>query len=140
MLFFRTSVDAEDWKSQPVSFWAALLSGAIIGLLSGMLGIGGGIFLSPLILLLQWGTSKEAAASASGFIAINSSSGLLGGVLGGTLQFGQFGLWLLPAGFLGAWVGSRLGAVNFSVASVRRMSGISLFIAVGTYWFSYLFA
>ena len=140
MLFFRTPAESANWESRPITWWAALLTGAIIGLLSGMLGMGGGIFLSPLILLMQWGTSKQAAAAAGGFIAINSVSGLVGRILGGTLQFGQFGLWLLPAGVLGALIGSQLGAIKFSGSGVRRALGIILTVAVGTYWFNILFA
>jgi uncharacterized membrane protein YfcA len=140
MLFFRTPTESTNWEARPIDWWTALLTGAGIGLLSGMLGMGGGIFLSPLILLMQWGTSKQAAASAGGFIAINSLSGLIGRVLGGTLAFGEFGLWFLPAGLLGALIGSRLGAINFSGAGVRRTLGIVLTIAVGTYWINTLFA
>lgn len=140
MLFFRTSAESAGWESHPITWWVALLTGAIIGLLSGMLGMGGGIFLSPLILLMQWGTSKQAAASAGGFIAINSLSGLIGRILGGTLEFGPFGLWLLPAGLLGALIGSQLGAIKFSGAGVRRALGIILTIAVGSYWLNILFA
>lgn len=140
MLFFRTPTESAEWRGRPVLLWAALLTGAIIGLLSGMLGMGGGIFLSPLILLMQWGTSKQAAASAGGFIAINSVSGLVGRILGGTLQFGQFGLWLLPAGLLGALIGSQLGAIQFSGAGVRRALGIILSIAVGSYWLNIFLA
>ncbi len=136
MLFFRTPAESVEWTPRTVPLWAALASGAVIGLLSGMLGIGGGIFLSPLILLAQWGNSKQAATSAGGFIAINSVSGLVGRILSGTLSFGQFGLWLLPAGLLGAVIGSRSGAMKFSGAGVRRALGVILMIAVGTYWFS----
>jgi uncharacterized protein len=136
MLFFRTPTESAEWEAHPVSWWAALLTGAVVGLLSGMLGMGGGIFLAPLILLMQWGTSKQAAASAGGFIAINSISGLVGRILGGTLQFGQFGLWLLPVGLLGALIGSQLGAIKFSGVGVRRVLGGILTIAVGTYWLS----
>jgi uncharacterized membrane protein YfcA len=140
MLFFRTPADAEAWDPRPVTWWTALVIGAIIGLLSGMLGMGGGIFLSPLILLMQWGTPKQAAASAGGFIAINSLSGLIGRMIGGTLEIGSFGLWLLPAGLLGALIGSQLGAIKFSGAGVRRALGIILTIAVGAYWLNILFA
>ena len=140
MLFFHTPTETENWEPHTISLWVALSTGAVIGLLSGMLGMGGGIFLSPLILLMKWGTSKEAAASAGGFIAINSVSGLVGRILGGTLQFGQFGLWLIPAGLLGALIGSHLGAIKFSGAGVRRTLGVILTIAVGTYWINTLFA
>src|SRR6266498_2888375 len=139
MLFFRTPTESIDRESRSITWWAALLAGTVIGLLSGMLGMGGGIFLSPLILLMQWGTSKQAAASAGGYIAINSVSGLIGRILGGTLQFGQFGLWLLPVGLLGALIGSQLGALKFSGTSVRRILGIILIVAVGTYWLNTLF-
>jgi uncharacterized protein len=139
MLFFRTQAESTTWAPRKLSLWAALTAGASIGLLSGMLGIGGGIFLSPLILLMQWGSSKQAAASAGGFIAINSISGLVGRALSGTLAFGEFGLWLLPAGLLGALVGSQLGALRFSNTGVRRVLALILIIAVGTYWFNTLF-
>lgn len=137
MTLFPTLTEKHDWEPRPIPLWAALLSGAVIGLLSGMLGIGGGIFLSPLIILMQWGNAKQAAASAGGFIAINSVSGLVGRVAGGTFAFGEFGIPLLAVGLLGALIGSRLGAVNFSGAGVRRALGTILVIAVGTYWFNF---
>ena len=138
MVFFRTPTESITWMPRQLPLWAALITGAVVGLLSGMLGIGGGIFLSPLILLMQWGTSKQAAASAGGFIAINSVSGLIGRFISGTLAIGEFGLWLLPAGLLGALIGSQLGAIKFSGVGVRRALGAILTIAVGTYWFNFL--
>ncbi|GAB4457834.1 MAG: sulfite exporter TauE/SafE family protein [Anaerolineales bacterium] len=127
--------DKSDWTPRPVPLWAALTSGAVIGLLSGMIGIGGGIFLSPLIILAGWGSSKQAAASAGAFIAINSLSGLIGRVSNGTFSFGEFGVPLLFIGVIGALIGSRLGAVKLSSANVRRALGVILILAVGTYWF-----
>lgn len=138
VLLFPTLAEKQDWTPRLFPIWAALLSGAIIGLLSGVIGIGGGIFLSPLIILMQWGDSKQAAASAGGFIAINSVSGLIGRLASGTFSFGEFGIPLLVAGLLGALIGSQLGAVKFSGAGVRRVLGAILTIAVGTYWFSFL--
>lgn len=138
MILFPTLTEGLHWTPRPVPLWAALLSGAAIGLLSGMLGIGGGIFLSPLILLMQWGDSKQAAASAGGFITINSISGLIGRFTNGTLAFGEFGFSLLAVGLLGALIGSRLGAIKFSGAGVRRALGTILTIAVGTYWFGFI--
>jgi len=138
MVLFPTLTEALHWISRPVPFWAALLSGAAIGLLSGMIGIGGGIFLSPLIILMQWGDSKQAAASAGGFIAINSISGLVGRFTNGTLAFGEFGFPLLAVGLLGALIGSQLGAIKFSGAGVRRTLGIILTIATGIYWINFI--
>ena len=136
MVLFPTLAETRNWTPRPVPFWAALFSGAAIGLLSGVLGIGGGIFLSPLIILMQWGDSKQAAASAGGFIAINSISGLVGRFSNGTLAFDEFGFFLLAVGLLGALIGSQLGAIKLSSAGVRRALGVILTLAVGTYWFT----
>jgi len=138
MVLLPTLTEKTTWIPRPIPLWVALLSGAGIGLLSGMIGIGGGIFLSPLIIFMQWGDSKQAAASAGGFIAINSVSGLIGRFSNGTLALGEFGIPLLVVGLLGALIGSQLGAVKFSGAGVRRALGTILTIAVGAYWFNYI--
>jgi uncharacterized membrane protein YfcA len=138
MVFFPNLTEALDWAARPIPIWAALASGTGIGLLSGILGIGGGIFLSPLIILMGWGNSKQAAASAGGFIAINSLSGLIARVTNGTFEVGEFGIPLLIVGLFGALIGSQLGAVRFSSSGVRRALGAILSIAVGTFWISFL--
>lgn len=137
MVFFPTLTETPNWTAHLIPVWAALASGAGIGLLSGILGIGGGIFLSPLIILMGWGNSKQAAASAGGFIAINSLSGLVSRATNGTLVIGDFGLPMLIAGLLGALIGSLLGAVRFSSSGVRRALGTILSIAVSTFWISF---
>ncbi|HXF84894.1 MAG TPA: sulfite exporter TauE/SafE family protein [Anaerolineales bacterium] len=137
MILFPVLSDKSDWTPRPVPLWAALTSGALIGLLSGMVGIGGGIFLSPLIILAGWGNSKQAAASAGAFIAINSVSGLIGRLTSGTFSLGEFGIPLLVVGLVGALIGGQLGAVRFSGAGVRRVLGVILSIAVGTFWVSF---
>ena len=134
MIVFPVLAETGNWSARALPLWAALVSGAVIGLLSGMLGIGGGIFLSPLIILMQWGDSKHAAASAGGFIAINSISGLVGRFANGSFAFGEFGLSLLVIGLFGALIGSQLGAIKLSGVGVRRALGTILAIAVGTYW------
>ena len=134
MIVFPVLAEKSNWTPNALPLWAALVSGAAIGLLSGMLGIGGGIFLSPLIILLQWGDSKQAAASAGGFIAINSMSGLIGRLASGSFAFGESGVSLLVVGLLGALIGSQLGVAKFSSAGVRRALGTILTIAVATYW------
>lgn len=138
MVLFPTLAEKLNWRPRPIPLWTALLSGTVIGLLSGMLGIGGGILLSPLIILMQWGDSKQAAASAGGFIAINSLSGLIGRTTNGTFTLGEFGVPLLLVGLVGALIGSQLGAVKFSGIGVRRALGMILTIAVGTYWVNFV--
>lgn len=133
MLFFPSKGD-ESASLRPVPLPLALLSGAAIGMLSGMVGIGGGVFLSPLIILLHWGTTKQASAAAAAFIVLNSISGLLGRLSGGNFELGTLGLVLLPLGILGAWLGSWLGARRFSGRLLQRLLGLVLLIAVSKYW------
>ncbi|WP_372757823.1 sulfite exporter TauE/SafE family protein, partial [Mariniflexile sp.] len=66
-----------------VKLWQGLLAGGIIGFFSGLIGIGGGIILTPLILLLHWGNMKEAAAVSALFIWVNSAAGLVGQISSG---------------------------------------------------------
>lgn len=138
MLLTRNEATGGANSCSPPPLWIALLSGGTIGFLSGMVGIGGGIILSPLIILLCWGTPKQAASTAAGFIFINSLSGLLGRYFGSNLMFGALGLWLLPVGILGALVGSNLGARRFSGLWTRRMLGFVLLIGIIRFWAMYL--
>ncbi len=130
MLFARTEPQAGIEHLHPFPLWLALVCGAGIGLLSGMVGIGGGVFLSPLIILARWGTPKQAAATASGFIVLNSVSGLIGRTLGGNFVLGAFGATLLPLGIIGALAGSYLGARKLSGLWTRRILGLVLLIAI----------
>ncbi|MBI4234562.1 MAG: sulfite exporter TauE/SafE family protein [Chloroflexi bacterium] len=102
--------------------------GGGIGALSGVVGVGGGIFLSPLILLLRWADPKATAASSALFIVVNSVSGLLGRWVGGTIELGLLALLLLPA-FAGGLLGSYLGARWFSGVVLRRLLGVALLAA-----------
>ncbi len=138
LTFFPVLSDKSDWSPRPVPLWAALVSGAVIGLLSGMIGIGGGIFLSPLIILASWGNSKQAAAASSAFIAMNSVSGLIGRMSSGTFALGTEQIPFVMIGIAGALLGSYLGAVNFSNTVVRRTLGLILVFVVSIYWFKSL--
>ncbi|MFB0925796.1 MAG: TSUP family transporter, partial [Vicingaceae bacterium] len=62
-------------KETIINIWLALVIGCVIGFISGLIGIGGGIILTPIILLLNWGKMKEAAAVSALFIWVNSASG-----------------------------------------------------------------
>ena len=130
MLFSRKETVDEAARLRPFPSWLALVCGAGIGLLSGMVGIGGGVFLSPLIILARWGTSKQAAATAAGFILLNSVSGLLGRLLGGNLVLDSFCITLLPVAILGALAGSYFGARHFSSLWTRRILGVVLLVAI----------
>lgn len=89
--------------------WAFAI-GAVIGLLSGMIGIGGGIILSPVILLFHWGNMKQTASVSALFIFVNSIAGLVGLISKGIAIDNSIYLWIavsLIGGFAGAYFGSR---------------------------------
>jgi uncharacterized membrane protein YfcA len=107
----------------------ALSIGGIIGLLSGMIGIGGGIILSPLLLLLNWTDQKQTAAISSAFIFMNSLAGLAGSISKGLHFTSEMGLYVFVA-FLGGLLGSYFGAKKFNQNSIKYVLVFVLFIAV----------
>lgn len=106
----------------------ALPTGAGMGLVSGIVGVGGGIFLSPLIMLKRWADPKRAAATSAFFILANSGAGLLGRAVKGPLAIGPLP-WLILAALLGGTIGSSLGANHFSGMYLRRILAFVLVIA-----------
>ena len=106
----------------------ALASGGFIGLLAGLTGTGGGIFLTPLLLLAGWARVKNAAAVSALFILCNSIAGLAGNV-GSTKQFPAFALVLVAAAAIGGSVGSYLGSRRFDPAVVKKLLAVVLVIA-----------
>ena len=105
-----------------------LIIGAIIGLLSGMIGIGGGIILSPIILLLHWAKMKETAAVSALFIFVNSIAGLAGHLSKGIL-FEPYIFILLAVAIIGGLAGSYLGARMFQNKLLSYILAFVLLIA-----------
>jgi uncharacterized membrane protein YfcA len=103
-------------------------TGSVIGLLSGMIGIGGGIILSPLLLLFRWASLKEAAAVSALFIFVNSVSGLAGLKTWIPLDQSQILYWL-AASLLGGFLGARWGAAIASNQKVKWILALVLLIA-----------
>lgn len=116
------------------NFLLSLFIGAIIGLLSGMIGIGGGIILSPVIILLGWGSMKQAAAVSALFIFVNSISGIVGFTLkGGTIP--QEVWYFVPVALIGGSLGALFGSQKFNMktltyvlAGVLTIATIKLFL------------
>lgn len=113
---------------QPVKLWMALIIGACIGFLSGMIGIGGGIILSPVLLLLHWANQKEAAAVSAAFIFVNSVAGLSGQVEQG-VNFDVNMYWFVVIAFIGGLAGSYLGSHRFNMTVLKRILGVVLLVA-----------
>jgi hypothetical protein len=117
---------AESYRPPPLLF--SLPAGAAIGLLSGVVGVGGGVFLSPLMILARWADAKRTAATSACFIIVNSLAGLGGRALRGDGDIGPLAP-LLAAGLVGSLVGSSLGANTFSGATLRRILAVVLVAA-----------
>tara|TARA_B100001113_G_scaffold336932_1_gene317671 strand:- start:1031 stop:1528 length:498 start_codon:yes stop_codon:yes gene_type:complete len=108
---------------------AAVVGGAI-GLASGVIGLGGGIFLLPALMLGRWATAKEAAATTALFVWLNSLAGLSGAGLAGRIDF-DLGL-LIPFAsvvLIGGFLGSRYGSRVSSQSGVRGILVLVLILA-----------
>lgn len=106
----------------------ALLAGAVIGLASGLVGVGGGIFLSPLVLLMGWASPRETAAVSAPFIFLNSAAGLSGQLLTGAYLPAGLPLWAMAV-LVGGWLGSTWGSRRAEPASLRLLLGVVLVFA-----------
>lgn len=104
--------------------------GGSIGFLSGMVGIGGGIFLSPLLNLINWDTARKIAATASVFILVNSIAGIAGQMaqLPTGINYTRIIL-LCIAVLVGGQLGSRTGAVKFNLLMIRRVTAVLVLVA-----------
>jgi uncharacterized membrane protein YfcA len=104
--------------------------GGAIGFLSGLVSIGGGIFLSPILHLTNWAEAKRISALASVFILVNSISGLLGQFLGKGIDLQwSFILPLLVVVLVGGQVGSRLGAIRLNPLYIKRITAALILVA-----------
>lgn len=105
---------------RPLRLPAAIPLGGAIGLLSGVVGIGGGVFLSPVMLIARWANVKQVAATAAFFIVVNSIAGLSSRMISHNADFGIIPVLPLAA-FAGGLLGSSLGARIFSSLALRRV-------------------
>ncbi|CAH8283301.1 hypothetical protein EV196_102263 [Mariniflexile fucanivorans] len=111
-----------------VKLWQGLLVGGIIGFFSGLIGIGGGIILTPIILLLHWGNMKEAAAVSALFIWVNSAAGLVGQLSSGVkLETETFVLVVIA--LIGGVLGGYLGSKKINNQNLRYILAFVLAIA-----------
>lgn len=118
-----------------VPWWLGLLIGALIGVLSGLTGTGGAIFLTPLLLFAHWMPTREASGTSVAFVWINSVTGLAG-LLHATGTLPQaLPLWLVAVA-IGALIGTQLGLRWLPVRTLRYALGVVLLIAAGKLLFA----
>lgn len=116
-------------KLNPPQIWIALICGAGIGFLSGLIGIGGGILLTPILLFLRWTTIKQAAGISALFIFLNSLSGLMGQVSSDKLVIHEnIGL-MIGCAALGGLLGGYLGSTRMNQSALRYLLAAVLLIA-----------
>lgn len=112
----------------PPKTWVALPTGAVLGYVSGLTGVGGGIFLSPLLLFLGWADVRTTAAVSAAFILVNSLAGLGGYWASGPIWSPDLPL-LMGAALAGAWLGSELALRRLAPLALKRTLGVVLVIA-----------
>ncbi len=120
--------------AKPVVLPLALGFGGVIGLLAGLTGVGGGIFLSPLLLFLGWADVRRTAGVSVAFILVNSAAGLLGH-LASVQQVPSAISWWAPAALFGGVIGAELGSRRLALLTMRRLLAVVLVVAaVGSFW------
>jgi len=107
----------------------SLIAGSILGLIAGIVGIGGGIYLVPLIIILGLGTPKEAAACGAIFIWLNSCSGLISRLQYNSIDLIQY-IPLITAVLAGGLLGSFMGAFKLSPKRMEKVLGAVILAAI----------
>jgi len=123
----RAGDEMRELREPPLG-WAMLI-GAAMGLLAGLTGVGGGIFLSPLLLMLGWAGTKQTSAVAAPFILVNSIAGLAAIVLAKSAALPSYVWFLAPAVIIGGWLGAEYGSRRFANPVVRRVLAVVLALA-----------
>lgn len=125
----------------PSTIHYPLFIGALLGFLSGLTGLGGGIFLAPILYLIRWGNARQIAALCSFFILVNSLAGLWGQVTknGFTDDFVSI-LPLMIAVFLGGQLGSRLSVGRLSLTTLQKTTAVLILIVAGRIFGKLIFA
>lgn len=132
LLFFSRKAGDDKFESPPSLVFLMLVS-ILLGLVSGAIGIGGGVFLSPLLVLCKWADPKTTSATAAVFTSLNSISGLISKAVSGRFFFDPFsiqGSGLIVCALIGSTVGSRYGSKIASPPVLMRLISVVLLVAV----------
>ena len=127
ILILRARRQTEDVARRKFLWPLALGLGAALGFLAGLTGIGGGVFLSPVLYLSRWVKPKTTGGIAAGFIVVNSIAGLVGAGAHAIMHAGPL-LWLTLPAVGGALLGTHLGARRWSSVTFSRvLAGVLIF-------------
>lgn len=107
----------------------SLAAGSVLGLIAGIVGIGGGIYLVPLIIILGLGTEKEAAACGAIFVWLNSCSGLIARLQYNSIDLANY-IPLIIAVLAGGFLGSFMGSTKWSAKTMDKVLGIVIIVAI----------
>jgi uncharacterized membrane protein YfcA len=125
---FPTAKQSTDYSIRTAQWPLLCIVGAVLGFLSGLTGVGGGVFLSPLMLVLRWAPIRTISGTAAGFILVNSISGLLG-LLSSTPQtLDGMGWWILAV-VVGGYLGAEFGSHRFSPPTIQKLLAGTVLIA-----------
>lgn len=128
-IYLWKSISINTEFSSRTKLTISIISGSILGLIAGIVGIGGGIYLVPLIIILGLGTEKEAAACGAIFIWLNSFSGLASRLQYNSIDFLEY--WpLLISVMLGGAIGSYFGSYKVSPRIIDKILGIVILVAI----------
>jgi hypothetical protein len=116
--------------SRPPAVSVAIVVGAIVGLLSGLTGVGGGVFLTPLVLFMGWADPKTTFGVSAPFILVNSIAGLAGLLTQGAPLPGAIPIWAFAV-MVGGWLGASYGSRRPGQPIVQRVLAVVLVIAGG---------
>lgn len=125
---FRSSLRPLNKETHLPPLWAALVTGAAIGFLSGLTGVGGGIFLSPLVLYMGWAETRATSGLAAPFILVNSIAGLLGHFSSVAQLPPNIPAWGAAA-VLGGWIGASYGSKRAPAPVLRQLLSLVLIVA-----------
>ena len=116
---------------RPIPRLLAIVIGAALGVLSGLTGVGGGIFLSPLLVLCGWAGTKQTSAVAAPFILVNSIAGLAAGFVRNPALAPDYVWWLMAAVLAGGYAGAEYGSRRFANPRIRQLLALVLAVAGG---------
>lgn len=132
LLFSKVNFEDTFDADHAIPIWQSAIIGAAIGFYSGLVGIGGGIFLAPVLYFRRWGNAKTIAATCSVFILVNSISGFAGQFtklassehLSAALSYWP----VLPAVLIGGFIGNRFGVFKLSQSVVKKLTAILILV------------